>query len=330
MITQAWDDKALKFEFNYTMKTRIRALTFLMTATFALLHAPNAQSHSGQLLVDKTIRYGNQEGDLGVVRSAGDAPSGPKSFTVAPDGRLFVGDSVNNRVLIHSKNGELLRSVPVREFNISDLAVDESGNIFVYDHGRRTIAEFDASGNLLNTLAVDPAAIEILGYFHIAGSSIYFANAANKDVLIASASGGVLSPPDFVSDRRSDGIHSETGRIYAVDIERGSLLKVRVHGPNDAAGLDTSLPVSGILSATYIGESQSGRFYIQTERAEGNRVVLEVATFDPRGAFLSSTVVPENDYAFWTTKLLAVRRSDGAIIQFLPKANQAKLRVILQ
>lgn len=97
---------------------------------------------------------------------------------------MFLGDSVNNRILIHSPNGEFLRSVPVGEFNISDLAVDESGNILVYDHGRRTIAEFDATGNLLDKLAVDPAAVEILGYIHITGSSVYFANAANKDVIV--------------------------------------------------------------------------------------------------------------------------------------------------
>jgi hypothetical protein len=312
------------------MKTGTTALSLLLIVSFSGLHESKAQSLSTKTVVKKTIQYGNQEGELGVARGISDAAFGPQSFTVAPNEHLFLADSVNNRVLIYSKNGEFVRSVSIPQFNISDVVVDEDENIIVYDHSQRTIAQFDSSGKLLKALALDPAAIEILGYFHIVGSSIYFANAANKDVLVGNISSGTLSPPDLVSARDSDGIHGESGKIYAVDIEKGRLLKVRVHDIGGVDDADISLSVPGILAARYVGEDQSGRFYIHTERAEQNNVVLEVKIFDSGGTFLATTSIPENDYAFWTPKLLMIRRSDGAIVQFLPEATQAKLRVIPQ
>jgi hypothetical protein len=82
----------------------------------------------------------------------------------------------------------------------------------------------------------------------------------------------------------------------------------------------------GIVSARYAGEDQVQRFYVQTERLEGTNIVLEVLAFSPSGEQLATTRMPENDYVIWTAKLVDVR-ADGAIVQFLPQRDQAKLNL---
>jgi hypothetical protein len=57
---------------------------------------------------------------------------------------------------------------------------------------------------------------------------------------------------------------------------------------------------------------------------EGPTVVLEVMTFAPSGEQLGVRRLPENDYFIWTAKLVDVR-SDGALVQFLPQRDQARL-----
>jgi hypothetical protein len=84
--------------------------------------------------------------------------------------------------------------------------------------------------------------------------------------------------------------------------------------------------VSGIVSATYLGEDQARRFYVQTERMVDNTIVLEVHAFGSTGEKLAVTRIPENDYALWTTRLVTVG-ADGALVQFLPQVNQAKLNL---
>jgi hypothetical protein len=278
--------------------------------------------------VETTIQYGNGDGQIGIIRGAGGQPvSGPESFTIGADGSVYLADQVNQRVLVYSNGGELLRSISISGIGLADLTVDGKGNIYVYDDAERRLSQFSSDGSLLKNLLLNPADIVSRGYVHIEGQSVYFANSANTDILIASVQDGILTAADLNSDRNSDGIHSVTGKVYSIDVTRGQDLQVRVH--NDSENLDeqqftVSLP--GILSATYVGEDQNGQFYIQTERSDGTAIALEVQKFDMKGQLLATTRMPETDYALGTTKLLEVG-NDGAIVQFLPQNDQATLQI---
>jgi len=61
---------------------------------------------------------------------------------------------------------------------------------------------------------------------------------------------------------------------------------------------------------------------------EGDRIILEVLAFGADGGELAATRMPENDYAIWTAKLVEVR-GDGAIVQFLPQREQARLNLFV-
>jgi len=274
------------------------------------------------------IPYGSGEGQIGIIRGPGGRPvSGPESFAVGADGSIYLADALNHRVLVYSNSGELLRSIRISGIGLADLTVDRKGNIYVYDDAERSLSQFSSDGSLVTKLLVNAADIISRGYVHIVGESVYFANSANSDILIASLRDGVLAAVDLNSDRNSDGIHSATGKVYSIDVTRGQTMQIIVH--NDSVNLDEqhfAISLPGILSATYVGEDLKGQFYIQTERSDGTAIALEVQKFDMKGQLLATTRMPETDYALGTIKLLDVG-NDGAIVQFLPQNNQAKLQM---
>ena len=144
-------------------------------------------------------------------------------------------------------------------------------------------------------------------------------------MLVATLQDGVLVAPDHSAATKTDGIHGESGRVYSLSVDRAQGLRVEVRATaGESVTRRLQVPVTGIVSARYVGEDQAQRVYIQTERLAGANIVLEVLAFAPDGEPLATTRMPENDYAVWTAKLVDVQ-PDGTIVQFLPQRAQAKL-----
>jgi predicted RNA-binding protein with TRAM domain len=165
-----------------------------------------------------------------------------------------------------------------------------------------------------------------MGFVHLEGQSLYFAKAASLDILVGNIKDGALEAADATSEHTSDGIHSASGQVYTLDVNRGQGMQIRVHGDAENFNERTfSLPLPGVLSAVFLGENQKNEFYVQTEVSDGETVSLAVQKIGSDGKLLETIKIPANDYAVATTKLL-VTDKDGGVIQFLPQINQAVLQ----
>ena len=262
-----------------------------------------------------------------MVSEKGQPPVGPESFAVGKDGSILVADVVNERVVVYSNNGTYLRSIDLPGIALGDVITDEQGRVYVYDQVRRALHQYDTDGTPRGTLDLNSKDIDTRGYFHVAGNAVYFADAAVRDVLVATVQDGVLVAPDKSVERTTEGIHGESGRIYSMSVDKGQALRLQVR---DWAALavaqELHVQLPGIVSARYAGEDQARRFYVQTERLDGANIVLEMLAFSPAGEQFTTTRMPENDYAIWTAKLVDVR-TDGTIVQFLPQRDQARLNL---
>jgi hypothetical protein len=278
-----------------------------------------------QLSAQSILKYGRAEGEPGMIHESGQPPVGPESFAVGKDGNILVADGVNQRVLVYSKTGTYLRSISVPGIALGDVTADAQGRIYVYDQVDHALHQYGEAGAPQSTLKLNPKDLDTRGYFHVANSSVYFADAAARDVLVATVQDGRLTAPDSSLERTADGIHGESGRIYSLSVDKEQALRVEVRDPAaQPVSRTVAVPWPGIVSATYAGEDQAQRFYVQTERLAGAKIVLEVLAFSPAGEQLSATPMPENNYAIWTAKLVDVG-ADGTIVQFLPQQDQAKL-----
>lgn len=275
----------------------------------------------------RVLKYGVGEGELGMVREPEHPPVGPESFAVGKDGSILVADVVNQRVAVYARDGSYLRSINLPGIALGDVMADDQGRVYVYDQVRRALHQYDPDGTPRGTLALNPRDIDTRGYFHVTGDAVYFADAAVRDVLVATLKDGSLVAPDEFAARTTDGIHAGSGRIYSLSLDQRQALRIEVREPGTESATPTlRAPVPGIVSARYVGEDGAGRYYVQTERLEGTRIALEVLAFSPAGVLITTTPMPENDYALWTAKLVDVR-ADGTIVQFLPQREQAKLNL---
>jgi hypothetical protein len=254
-------------------------------------------------------------------------PVGPESFAVGRDGGILVADAVNHRVSAYSATGTFHHAIPLPGVALGDVTSDAEGKVYVYDQVKHSLHQYTLNGEPQSALDLKPADIDTRGYFHIAGDAVYFADAAARDVLVATLQNGVLTPPGDTANRRTDGIHGESGRVYTVTVEKERLLRLAVRDSDAKPATQTiEVPLAGVVSGRFSGEDQAGRFYVQTERLAGTAIALEVLAFSPTGEPLTTTRMPENDYAIWTAKLVDVA-SDGTIVQFLPQRGQAKLNL---
>jgi len=278
-----------------------------------------------QVSAQTIVKYGRAEGELGMIRENGQTPIGPESFAVTRDGNILVADVANQRVVVYSSDGTYVRSIDLPGLALGDVTVDKQGRIYLYDQVRRVLYQHDADGAPRSSLNLNPADIDTRGYFHVTGEAVYFADAATRDVLVATVHQGLLMAPDKSTERTTEGIHGDSGCIYSLSVDRGVALRLQVREPGSQSAARTlEVPQPGIVSARYAGEDDAQRYYVQIERLAGNSIALEVIAFSPDGQPLATTRMPENDYALWTAKLVEVR-PDGTIVQFLPQQDQAQL-----
>ncbi len=289
--------------------------------------AAGGRATAARLKTHCLLKYGRAEGQVGMIKEKDQPPIGPESFAVGKDGVILLADVVNQRVLVYSSNGTYLRSLSLPGIALGDVIADEQGRVYVYDQVRRSLHQYEADGTPQSTLNLNPADIDTRGYFHTANNAVYFADAAARDVLVATLEDGRLTAADTSLERTTEGIHGQSGRTYSVTVDKGQALRLQVReaaGQPGARSLEIALP--GIVSATYAGEDQARRFYVQTERLAGTELVLEVRAFSPAGEPLGTTRMPENNYAIWTARLVDVG-ADGTIVQFLPQQEQAQLNL---
>lgn len=289
---------------------------------------PPAGSGSTNSFVQKAFAYGSGPGDVGMIKEPDQTPIGPESFSVGADGSILVADRVNQRVLVCDKDGEPVRSVRFPGVNLNEVFSDRGGNLFVWDQKQHVLHLADSAGRIASTLRLDPADIDTRGYFHAAGDAVYFADAAARDVLVAEIKDGQISAPLAESARRTDGIHSNSGRIYRAEAVKGRSFELEARDARTSAVLYSfRLDLPDLLSVRYAGEDGRGRCHLAVERLIEGKVRLEVRTISGSGEMLSTIPLPDNDYFIWTSKLVEAA-PDGTIAQFVPAEERARLNLI--
>jgi hypothetical protein len=278
---------------------------------------------SARHIFEKTLSYGTTDGQVGLVHNPEQEPIGPESFSITPSGEVLVADVVNQRISIFAKDGSYLRSIDMAGVRLGDVTADRDGRLIVYDQVQASLHCYELDGTLRSSLALEPKDIDTRGYFHCVGDAVYFADAAVRDVLVATVRDGTLQRPDD-GPTITEGIHGESSRVYSVSIDKSRSFSVRLTEESGGAGGAVQVPLAGVVAARFAGEDGAQGFCVQTEKLEGEKIVLEVHAFDASGLLRDVTRLPENDYFTWTAKLVDVQ-PDGTIVQFVPQREQAKL-----
>ena len=78
--------------------------------------------------------------------------SAPSDLCVAEDGKLYIADTGNSRIVVGTAEGELLKVIGKGTLKSPrGVFVTDNGHIYVADRDAEAVFEFDADGNVLNT-----------------------------------------------------------------------------------------------------------------------------------------------------------------------------------
>ncbi len=141
------------------MNPRKGALLLLLMLLLTVLLAPAAQAgmpyRTFTLGVDKNLveTQTAYEPVRSMIRFGDELLNNPQDLRLGPDGNLYIADTGNKRILIVSKEGDLIRIIKDKKnFKTpSGVNVDGEGNIYVADESSRAVLVYNPEGELIRT-----------------------------------------------------------------------------------------------------------------------------------------------------------------------------------
>ncbi|MCL4304071.1 MAG: glycosyltransferase family 39 protein [Anaerolineae bacterium] len=192
--------------------------------------------------------------------------SQPRGIAVGPNGRVYVTDTGNQRLLVLDEEGRLVSEVkggaaPFAE--LSDVATDHRGQVYVLDVGREHLSIFDAEGNYLREVPAQPDHIGYSrGLFVDHQNYLWLANTSANRVVALDLAGNVLVEfpvaPD-VAAQPVDVVTAPDGNIYVTDIILDRLLCFGVDGQLRQSW---SIPHSTSLDGAHLAVDEPGNLYL--------------------------------------------------------------------
>ena len=209
-------------------------------------------------------------GDSGTLK-------GPRGLAVGPDGNVYIGDRENNRIVVMSPDGNVVRTwgkrardgqplAPDDFKDIVDLAIGPNGNIYVMDLGANRLQVFDPQGNLQDSIpGTDLGSALGNGIAVGPDGTIYVAETAGDAVevvaprtgtgnlLVATLTGGaslekLSQPVDVVADPTGSGL------IYVADLKN----RIVQIFPDGSIGKTWPLVVGTNIGGSRLAISASG------------------------------------------------------------------------
>lgn len=113
------------------------------------------------------IQWGRGKGELGEVPGRLEGTPGESINPIAVDskGNIYVGDSVNNRVLKYDSNGNFMTEIILKSFdewpykNIPDIHIDDKDNLYIPLLRKEQIVKFGPNGKLISILDLSKAGV---------------------------------------------------------------------------------------------------------------------------------------------------------------------------
>jgi hypothetical protein len=267
------------------------------------------------------ISYGDGPGEIGRINLPEVERQGPRSFAVTRVGDIYLSDTINKRVQVYGPDGKLKRSIAIKGYP-TDIAVSESGDLFVLDEGRGVVLHFNPKGVQLADISVSRALLARTESFRIFGDRLLLQTRDQEEHEITSQEDGELSSGKgpFRGSRLTPDSSCMVRKVS------GSTGEVTIIGRGGEV-LDTiPVPVERLASIVFLGRDEEMNLYLQVEqtRPDGPGVDLGVIKLNPAGISLDKIENIPNPYASWTVRLLQVN-GKGDIYQMLPGPSAVEL-----
>ena len=310
----------------HVINNRIIKLFIILLLIFWLSGKNAACENTYHLVRTVKVDYGRDDNHLSLINTDSFQPIVSESFSNDSNGNFYVCDSSSNKILNYSKNGMYIKAIRSPD-NISsaDMIIDQSNNIYIYDAIQSQVNQINKYGVLRQSLSFNPEQLSSRGMLYISRQKLYIVDSDQRSLEIADLSNGKMkkSKNSTHKPKITMGIPAGMDRKYIVSLKRG---KEGIINILEKRTQIISFIWDGIVSIRFLKEDQHKNFYIQTERIQKDVVVLDIHTFSHDGQLLNSFTIQDNQYPYWTSKLLSID-DEGNIWQFIPNVQFARINI---
>jgi len=249
----------------------------------------------------------------GFISMSGNAPgdlNSPRGIDIAPDGTIYVADSLNHRIQQFSKDGMLLNvwgtftnilesDAPGGTFNEPwDVAISPEGYIFVADTFNHRIQKFDPTGRFLKMWGVFAQGDSPESFWGPRGiainaqGNVFVTDTGNKRVVvfdkdlnyITQFGGGGFEPGQF--DEPVGITINNAGQIIVADTWNR---RVQIFEPDTSGTVFT--PINNFDVNGWYGQSIDNKPYLAVDKSDHIYItdpeIGRILEFSPTGEFLN-------------------------------------------
>ncbi len=213
----------------------------------------------------------------------------PRGLAVAPDGRIFVADAGNQRVVVLSPEGQFLSvwgevgESPGQFVEPFEVAVDADGTVWVLDAVRQVLLHFTADGQFLEEVVPTspwyrPRGMDLApdGTFYIADTGLVRVVQVARDGTLIRQIGGKDGP--IGPGQPTDVAVAPDGTLYVVEAMAGIVWHLGADGVALAAW---PMPTTNTIDAPHLAVLPDGRLVVTNPA--GGTVHLYAADDTPLG-----------------------------------------------
>ncbi len=263
--------------------------------------------------------WGGGIDQLGRVRPEEGDPMGPMSLAVDGQGRTYVLDEINGRIVRRAADGRAEAAIKLDQRTPEDIAIGRDGSVAVLDRlGDKDVALYDSSGAPRGKLSLVGEGIadsgEVTGVF-VDGNDVYAERRHTELVKLGDTSGNPAEPRSSLAGRPTrDGTALLTAAI--VDATTG---RVRVSSTERSSGqvrFNRELQLWPVVrSILLLSSDGAGTIYFATEvDRKGQAPTVVLSCLDPfTGVVVGGAMLPANTLPEESLRDFAVLDQGGVV-----------------
>lgn len=272
--------------------------------------------------------WGVEQDQFGLMSGPEREPIGPNSFAIAPNGEIYILDTVNTTIKKYDDKGGFLGNVGAN-IHGSALCVSNNRNIFVRLGSK--IIQYSTEGQLTDSIVL-PEDIKLIGGYgqdiKIDKQGTLWINRIQETFPVGQTNNGelhlnhqkaaILPADGFLDPINEKTVKMNWKNVHLANIEAGA---TQGEKSLQEMPMTTSDAFGAVL---FLGFGADGLIFTEVERiSEDNYVHLEFRSYDRTGQIQSNTEVP-NLYFTAPNKKLEVA-ADGAVYQLLTTAKGVQI-----
>ncbi|MFN8443188.1 MAG: PA14 domain-containing protein [Caldilineaceae bacterium] len=199
----------------------------------------------------------------------------PFGVAAGVDGRIYVADTGNKRMVILSNDGTELSEVTAADSPFTepfDVAADSSGQVYLLDATTGRVAVFDGNGGYLRTIPVPQGAPErSRGLFVDQNGNIWIAHTSGSRVLATDAQGNLIMNINLQDQDAAQPIDVAVGASGTIFVSDGDRHKLMVFSAQGNLVFSLELEPANTLSGPHLAVDQLGFVYMSSP--ESGRVI---------------------------------------------------------